>query len=119
MIAPDALARLIGAGRYDLSWEIACQADIATLLAAEGLAFVREHRLSGRDRLDFLVEGGIAVEVKMNRTAPAAILRQLERYAEHDAVQALILATNRAVGWERCEIGGKPAFAVSLGWGWL
>ena len=113
------IAALIGCGRYDLSWETACQADIATMLATEGVAFLREHRLGPHARIDFLVEGGIGVEVKMNSAAPAAIARQLARYAAYDAVSALILVTNRAVGWEACEIGGKPAWCVSLGKAWL
>jgi hypothetical protein len=55
------IAALIGRGRFDLSRETSCQADIATLLAAEGVAFRREHRLGAHARLDFLAEGGVAL----------------------------------------------------------
>jgi hypothetical protein len=112
------IAALIGRGRFDLSRETSCQADIATLLAAEGVAFRREHRLGAHARLDFLAEGGVAIEVKMNSGAPAAIVRQLERYAAHPEVKALILVTNRAVALA-ATIGGKPAHYVSLGMAWL
>jgi superfamily II DNA or RNA helicase len=73
------IAALIGQGRYDLTWETSCQADIATMLASEGVAHVRERQLGPHARLDFLVEGRIAVEVKMNGASPAAIRRQLQR----------------------------------------
>lgn len=113
------IAALIGQGRYDLTSEKACQRDIATLLAGEGVGFAREYRLGGRSTVDFLCEGGVAIEVKMLRgQGPGAILRQLERYAASSKVASLILASNKAVDLAG-EIGGKPAIFVSLGAAWL
>lgn len=57
----------------------------------------REHALSRRDRPDFIVEIyglTIAVEVKV-AGAHNAVLRQLGRYAEHDGIAAIVLASGK------------------------
>ena len=46
------------------------------------------------------------------------MLRQLQRYAEHDAIEALMLITATATGMPS-EINGKPVRVVSLGAAWL
>lgn len=76
-----------------------------------------EYRLSETDRVDFYVPPGVVVECKIKGPA-LGVLRQLERYAEHDQVEALILYTSY---WMRLpnEINGKPAIVVPAGLGWL
>lgn len=120
MIAPVDLCRILETGRFDLSDEKACQAEIIQWLAAyvpEGSGLRREPRLSARDIPDFMVDG-IAVEVKMNSAQPRSAIRQLGRYAAHEEVRALILASNRAIALPST-LNGKPVFAVSLGKAWL
>ena len=109
----------LAAGRFDLNDEKDCQAQIGAWLEARlpDIDIQREHRLSGRDIPDFFI-GGVVVEVKMNSARPASILRQLERYADHDEVRALILATNRAV-FMRPTVRGKQLLVVPLGRAWL
>lgn len=68
------------------------QGRIETIFAGAGLEFEREFRLSERDRPDFFVGGRIAVEVKL-KTPRRLVLRQLGRYAEHDKVEAIVLAS--------------------------
>ena len=79
---------------FGFSSEEDLQTGIASALEASGIAFEREVRLSGRDRIDFLV-GAIGVEVKTDGTL-SALLRQLSRYAEHRAIGQLVVVTNRA-----------------------
>jgi hypothetical protein len=113
------VVELLEQGRFDLSTEAATQFEIDRLFRVElaGL-YVREFRLSARDRPDFFVQGGIAVEVKHHIAAGASILRQLGRYAEHDEVTAIVLATGRSIA-APAELNGKPLRQVNLGAGWL
>jgi hypothetical protein len=72
--------------------EIEIQDGVGAALAAAGVEFEREHRLSERDRPDFLVGGQVVVEVKL-KTPRSVVVRQLGRYAEHDLVAAIVLAS--------------------------
>lgn len=66
---------------------------VARLLTEAGIPFEQEYRLSSRDRIDFMV-GSVGVELKVEGS-PADIIRQLHRYAEHDAIEELVLVTTR------------------------
>jgi hypothetical protein len=66
------------------------------LLRAEGLDFVREHRLDERNRPDFwFPELRVALEVKV-RGRPHDVEAQIERYAEHVSVAGVLLASSLA-----------------------
>lgn len=93
-VAYDAITALIGGHRFRFCDEGQLQEGIAGVLADAGIAAVREVRLSDHDRIDFLA-GPVGIEVKIAGT-PAAVARQLRRYAACPQVQALILVTNRA-----------------------
>lgn len=99
--------------RYRVGQEAWLQMDIEAALAALGVIFEREARLSTRDRIDFLIDGGIGIEAK-TRCAPRQIFRQLERYAEHDAITSLILISGTATGLPGV-INGRPLFYISTG----
>ena len=62
------------------------------VLRDAGFAVERERVLSSRDRIDFVVEGCVGVEVKV-KDSRARVIRQLGRYAEHPALGALVLAS--------------------------
>lgn len=79
---------------YRAERERALQDAIETVLRGAGFRVEREVRLSDRDRPDFLVERCVAVEVKM-RASGSAVLAQLARYAAHDRVHAIVVATPR------------------------
>lgn len=99
--------------RFTHSNEEELQRGIEQAFASAGIEAQREVRLSGRDRIDFLV-GGIGVEVKVAGSAASAF-RQLERYAESDLVEELVLVTDRAqVGAQPATVGGKPLTVVAL-----
>lgn len=68
----------------------------------------------GADRLDFLASG-VAIEVKIDGTFTAA-LAQCQRYAKHEEVWGILLATARP--WStrsfRFELLGKPCVVLRL-----
>lgn len=106
--------------RFHASVEKQTQADVEAALLAAGYSAVREKRLSDADIVDFMVTIGglnVALEVK-TKASPMAIYRQLERYAQHDTVQAIVLLTGTAMNLPET-INGKPAAVASLGAGWL
>lgn len=114
-----AVIRLLSGVRIDISDEKASQAQIAEAFTAANVTFEREAKLSGRDIPDFLIEPpGLAIEVKLRGTPKMQVFRQLSRYAEHERVTQLLLVTNMSMGLP-AEIGGKPAFYLSLGRSWL
>ena len=136
----ESLVRLFSRTRAALSSEKAMQTDIAAALVAAGIPFEREYRLSRTDIPDFLIpmpgdltQGerpptgpspahGVAVECKLKGRGGGPrkidIYRQIERYARHPDIAAIILASNLSMGLP-AEIGGKPVYAASLSMGWL
>lgn len=119
MITARAVCEAIALGRVSLSTEKEAQAGIEGLLvAAFGREAVkREHRLSNADIPDFMV-GGVVVEVKVRGANKMATFKQMKRYAAYPEVTDLVLATSLSMGLTE-DIGGKPAYYVSLGRGWL
>jgi hypothetical protein len=106
---PDVAARQIveclGAQLYAWCDERELQ-DLVAQQLASSFQVCREKALSQRDRPDFLVTAGgftVAVEIKVAGAANA-VLRQLGRYAAHDAVSAVVLGSGR-----RTLLAGVPA----------
>ena len=62
--------------------------------------------------------GGVGVEIKKGRPDPAALRRQLDRYAACEGVAALVVLTERAVPLPG-RLRGKPVRGVALNrlWG--
>ena len=116
MMTAEGLCGFLRSRRFRLNTERQVQDGIDAELARAGIAFERECRLSAADVVDFLVEG-IALEVKISG-GTLDIYRQLERYAAHDRVQSIILASNVATTMPE-EIKGKPTHFVNLGRAWL
>lgn len=109
-----AVADAIGGYRYHHADEDGLQAGVAAAITAAGLPAEREVRLSPEDRLDVLT-GGVAVEVKTAGTTDN-VLRQLQRYAQHDRITALLLVTTKARHRTLPDqVGGKPLRVVHLG----
>ena len=82
----------------------------------------REHVLTERDRIDFLIQEtvwptdarfGIGIEVKVDGTL-SELVRQLQRYAQHDLVDGLLVVSTRArLHAVPTTLSGKPV-AVAL-----
>ncbi|MBP3656490.1 MAG: hypothetical protein J6K32_07320 [Clostridia bacterium] len=84
----------------------------AAALEACGLAAEHEARLGPGCRIDFLV-GDIGIEVKKSRPQPAALRRQLARYAACGAIGELIVIAPRGVNLPP-SIGGKRVTMLGL-----
>ncbi|MBP6818327.1 MAG: hypothetical protein KBC46_03385 [Ferrovibrio sp.] len=122
----------IGRQRLALTDEKRAQQDLANAFVAAGISFQRELQLTiedvpedrraqathKRDIPDFMLPGGVVVELKLRGNQKVAVFNQLERYAQHDGVKAIMLVTNLAMGLPE-EINGKPAFIISMGRAWL
>ena len=85
---------------------------VGECLRAAGLPAVHEARLAPGCRIDFLV-GSVGVEIKKGRPDPAALRRQIERYAACDGVEAIVVLTQRAVPLP-ARLMGKPVRCVAL-----
>ena len=94
--------------------EYALQDEIAATLDGCGLSYKRERSFGRGDRLDFLIEGGLALEVKVDGPA-AGVLRQLHRYLAHDEILGVMLVTTRAHHRQvHGTLRGKPVFVLWL-----
>lgn len=107
------LVRQLRRQRFRVGQEAWLQMDIESALKALAVDYEREARLTKTDRIDFLVAGGVGIEAK-TRCAPRQIYRQLERYAESNAITSLILITGTATGLPEA-VNGKPLFYISTG----
>lgn len=119
------LARL-ESRRWNGSSERLVQEAIAGALVMTGDPFlddaavvvVREHRFDARDRCDFAVRVGdrlIVVEVKLAGST-VSVARQIQRYASHQEVAVVILASAsaRLVAAIPDELGGKRVACAYL-----
>lgn len=112
------IAKLIRAARLQMSTERVMQGSIEAALTLAKVPFAREKPLGPRDRPDFLLaDGRVVLEAKLFYPKKA-IFRQLERYAAHESVGAMILVTGTAMGMPPA-IGGKPVYVVQAGMGTL
>lgn len=108
------LASMISSYRYTFSSESELQEQIAGVLDASGVPNERELALGPKDRLDFLVTGDIAVEVKI-ASSRSEVLRQLHRYAQSERIAGIVLVTNRARHIQMPDsLNGKPVRVASL-----
>lgn len=111
MTTLDRIDLLIRSHRFRYTDEDQLQRGITELLEREGFEPRREVRLGALDRIDIMV-GAIGIEVKVAGTV-AAVFEQLQRYAAHDDVEALLLVTSQ---YQRLpdKAGGKPLSTISL-----
>ena len=92
-------------------------AQVALALGAAGLSYEHEYKLGPRCRIDFRV-GRVGIEVKKGRPATSELTKQLRRYLESEALDAVIVVMQRVTRLP-ATIGGKPVYIVSLNrlWG--
>jgi hypothetical protein len=113
----DAIACALADARFCALDEAALQDQVAYALFRKDIAYVREVRLSAADRVDLMVGGDIAVELKV-RTSGTRLTRQVIRYACHPLVSAVVVAgTTHHVRNVPSTACGKPVLAIQLrGW---
>lgn len=85
---------------------------LADALGAQGIDCLREARLSSGCRIDLLC-GEVGIEIKRGRPAPAALLRQAQRYLASPLLQALIIVSERSFPLPAA-IQGKPCVQINL-----
>jgi hypothetical protein len=95
--------------------EAQVQDSIAGLLGLMNIPFRREVKLGPGSRIDFLVQGGIGIEVKVGKPAAVKVQRQVERYCRSDEVTQLILLSTRGLSNPPASKSlGKPVHYISL-----
>lgn len=108
------IADVIGSTGYRYARETELQQGIEKRLRGADYDVRTEVRLSGRDRIDFLVsEVGIEVKVRGSRDA---LVRQLIRYAAHPQIAELLVVTTRVHHHGiPTVLGGKPVQLLQIG----
>lgn len=109
-----AALRTMRVARVNDEYEL--QERIKQCLTEHNITYEKEYRLGSRSRVDFLAHGGIAIEVKRGLTKPnqAKVWAQITRYAQCDAVRAIILVVDRNLHLPNDEINGKPCVSFGL-----
>lgn len=102
---------------FALNNEETLKQQMAEAMALAGIKYAKEYILDAKNRIDFMVEGSIGVEVKIKGSAKD-IYKQCERYCAFDEVSSLVLVTSKTIGFPS-SINGKPAYLVRLGNSWL
>jgi hypothetical protein len=99
---------------FQFGTELELQDGIAGVLTSKGVPFLREVVLSKRDRIDFMLDGGVGIEVKIDGSV-SALTRQLFRYAESPQISALLVVVS-AIRLSNLpsQIGGKPAACLKI-----
>lgn len=116
-------AEIVRSVRFARGSEAALQNALMEHLARHLVAdevVIREVELSPEDRIDFLVVGArIGIEVKVDG-ATSALVRQLQRYAQHDCIAGLLVVSTRAHHRALpATLSGKPVVVASLLYGGL
>lgn len=109
----SAIRALLSRFRFKYSNEAELQSAIEKILEGSSFAAVREVRLGEYGRLDFLVDGDIAIETKIGGSTQQ-LMRQVARYALSDRVSAILVITDRANHVLPESFNGKPVMVYSL-----
>ncbi len=112
----EAIVELIKSVKLQHTTEYLLHGQLYELFDSLKIPFQKEYPLSKKDIVDLFVNG-VAIECKV-QGQPLQIHKQLERYAMHDEVKAIILVSAKYMRVKNT-INGKPAFMVHLGAGWL
>ena len=109
---------LMGRFRFRHTSEADLQRAIAQILTKHDIPFEKEKTLSRTERIDFLLEGGVGIEIKVHGSA-TAVARQLQRYAKCDQIRSLVLLTSRIqAGAQLDAYLGKPVKVLNVS-SWL
>lgn len=107
-ITAAVVAELLSHYRFGFHHEKDLQQGLSLALTAEKIKHEREVYLGVAGRLDFLCVGGLAIEVKLAANKkPAALLRQLEKYAAHERVTEILVVTSGVLTDMPSRIHGK------------
>lgn len=112
MTAREVMAAVAG-HRFAFGSEFELQAGIEQVLRSRGAQFEAEADLGQHGRIDFLLDGGIGIEVKV-AGSPSAVARQVIGYTKSPSVREIVLITARARvdAYLPLQVGGKPIHVV-------
>lgn len=91
----ERIVEAVGSKHFRFTNEDELQRGIAQVLDGLGIPYAREFKLSKEDRIDFLVEGGLGIEIKIKGSF-ADLARQVHRYLGHEEVSEVLVVTSRA-----------------------
>jgi len=117
MTTSQQIARLLSEYTFTVTSEVSLHEQIATVLQMHSVSYEREVVLDPQSRLDFLCDGGVAIEAKIAGTGPA-LARQLHRYARHERVSAIVAVVNIGrLARLPMDLHGKALYVVRLSGG--
>lgn len=98
--------------------EYELQNKISAQLQEAGIGFKKEFYLGPRNRVDFMVDGGIAIEVKKGKPNKQQVVNQIIRYTRFEEVKAVVLIVETSLEIPG-EINGKECISFGLNklWG--
>lgn len=108
-----AVRTLLSRFRFKYANETQLQRGIERILEESKFIFAREVTIDGIGRLDFFVEGEIAIEVKIDGSANE-LMRQVSRYAQSDRIRGILVVTSRATHSLPESFNSKPVMVHSL-----
>jgi hypothetical protein len=111
------LIELLGRFRFTAPSEAELQRSVENVLVGARVAFEREAILTPQERIDFLIEGGVGLELKIGGSV-IAIARQVQRYCRIEKVSEVVLASTRLAHVrglaDLTSFNGKAVHAVRL-----
>lgn len=85
-----AICDLLSHFKYNFNDEKSLQDGMEVVLIKAGMQYRREFHVNRKDRPDFMLSGGLAIEVKI-KGSQSQFLRQASRYLLDNKITALIL----------------------------
>jgi len=92
--------------------------EIEAKLIEHGIKYSREVKLGKHCRVDILIDGGIAIEIKKGKPNSKLVANQLIRYSESEKVSSIVLVSERGLFSHIKEANGKRVYYVSLSSNW-
>ncbi len=111
------ILKLLSQYKFDCTWEKRFQDQVEQVLKDNNIAHNREYQLKAGQRIDFLVDGSIGIEIKIKGSAKK-IYRQCRDYCENDVIKEFIILTTRSMGFPK-DLHGKPCYMIRAGRAWL
>lgn len=102
--------------KFSLDNEKVLQSELFSKLFKSFETTEREFHLDNKNIIDIYISG-IAIETKIHAGAKD-IYKQCLRYSKFDSVKAIILVTNRSIGFPT-HLNNKPCYVINLGKAWL
>ncbi len=103
--------------RFVISNEKVLQSDIQAVFDEKNISYKREYILDKKSEIDFLLDNGIGIEVKI-KGQKRAMYKQCLRYSEFKEIKSLILITTVSTGMPKL-LNNKDVHILNLSRAWL